>query len=352
MKVLVLSKYSRKGASSRYRMYQFYSSLHAHGFQLRTEPLFDDDYLDRVYGGKPRILSVIKRYFNRLKVLLQARNYDVLWIEKELLPWIPWAIEGWFLKRMKTAYIVDYDDAIFHQYDQHRWSLIRKLLGSKCDQVMKAADCVVAGNGYLRQRAQLAGARKVIIVPTVIPEKVFCPADPQNSIPVIGWIGSKSTAVYLEKLRPILSQLAKHHQFKFRVIGATVDWPDCPVEIAPWSEEEEPLLVKSLDIGVMPLLDSPWERGKCGFKLIQYMACGKPVVADSVGVNSEIVQHESNGYLISENCNWHQALATLLIDSNQRRLMGQRGREIFIAKYSLEKWQGQIYQIMKDCRRK
>ncbi len=349
MRILVLSKYSRKGASSRYRMFQYYASLEARNHQIRTEPLLEDSYLDRLSSGRGRLFSVIKGYFNRFKVLIQAKGYDVLWIEKELFPWTPWVVEKWLLKRLRTPFIVDYDDAIFHQYDQHQWTWVRKVLGQKCDKVMRAAQCVVAGNRYLGQRAQCAGARNIVIVPTVVSQKVFFPANPQNPVPVIGWIGSKSTASYLEKLRPTLQKLALHYQFKFQVIGATVDWPEFPVEIIPWNEKEESRLVQGLDIGVMPLLDSPWEQGKCGFKLIQYMACGKPVVADPVGVNSEIVQHGVNGYLISESWNWYQALEALLVSADQRLKMGQQSHKMFLQNYSLEKWQDKIYELIESC---
>ncbi|MGZ3748709.1 MAG: glycosyltransferase family 1 protein, partial [Pseudobdellovibrionaceae bacterium] len=201
MKILVLSKYSRKGASSRYRMFQYFPYLQANGVEVRTEALFDDEYLERLYSKKSRLGSVLKAYFHRFRVVLWATGNDVLWIEKELFPWLPWFVEGWFLRRLKTPYVVDYDDAIFHQYDTHRIPLVRKLLGTKCDQVMRSSEIVVAGNQYLAERARLAGAKKVFVVPTVVSEKIFVPKEIKNPLPVIGWIGSMSTAVYLEKLR-------------------------------------------------------------------------------------------------------------------------------------------------------
>lgn len=347
MKVLVLSKYSRKGASSRYRMFQYFPYLQAQGVQLKTEALFDDDYLDRLYSKRSRLFSILKCYLRRLRVLLLAKKTDILWIEKELFPWVPWFFERWFLKFHGIPYIVDYDDAIFHQYDQHRLGAVRSLLGTKCDKVMQFSSLVVGGNEYLANRALNAGAPAVTKIPTVVSGQVFVPRDPGNEVPVIGWIGSMSTAVYLDKLRPILSELSKKHIFKFRVVGATVNWADVPVESVTWSEQDEVALVQSFDIGVMPLVDSPWERGKCGFKLIQYMACGKAVVADPVGVNTEIVNHGKNGFLVSEELNWYSALEKLLLDAPLRKEMGGQGRVRFIEFYSLERWQGDLYQLFQ-----
>lgn len=352
MKVLVLSKYSRKGASSRYRMFQYFPSLQAQGVELTTEALFDDDYLDRLYSKRSRFGSVLKNYFKRFFKLLSVRGYDLVWVEKELFPWMPWFIEKYFFKILGTPYVVDYDDAIFHQYDQHRLVIVRSLLGTKCDSVMRAAAVVVGGNEYLADRARKAGAQKVIKIPTVVSGQVFQAKNTENEKPIIGWIGSMSTAVYLEKLKPALIELRKKYAFTFRVVGANVHWPEFEVDAVAWSEQAEVSLVQTFDIGVMPLVDSPWERGKCGFKLVQYMGCGKAVVADPVGVNAEIVQHGVNGYLTSKDLSWTEALEKLLLDHNLRTEMGSRGRERFQAFYSLERWQKDLYLLFTEAQKK
>lgn len=352
MKVLVLSKYSRKGASSRYRMFQYYPALNAQGVDLTTQALFDDDYLDRLYNKRSRHVSVLKNYVKRFFKLFSARGYDLVWVEKELFPWMPWFIEKWFFKILGTPYIVDYDDAIFHQYDQHRSSLVRSLLGTKCDSVMKSATIVVGGNEYLAERARKAGSKRVVKIPTVVSGQVFQAKAAHNEKVVIGWIGSMSTAVYLEKLKPTLIELRKKYSFTFRVVGANIYWPEFDVEAIAWSEQSEVPLVQTFDIGVMPLVDSPWERGKCGFKLVQYMGCGKAVVADPVGVNAEIVQHGVNGFLASKDLSWAEALETLLLDHQLRTEMGSRGRERFQTFYSLERWQKDLYLLFTEAQKK
>lgn len=349
MKILVLPKYSRKGASSRFRFFQYFASLEECGAQLVVEPLFDDDYLFRLYAKKSRFLCVVKSYIRRMWVLLKfSRQYDVVWLEKELFPWVPWFIEKWFVSLLKRPYVVDYDDAIFHQYDLHRMWIVRQFLSKKCDMVMKYSAQVVAGNNYLAARARQAGAEKVNVIPTVVSQKVYTPRENNNKVPIIGWVGSMSTARYLEKLRPVLRELKDVCDFHFYVVGARVSWDDVPVKNIDWTEEQEISLVQQFDIGIMPLIDSPWEKGKCGFKLIQYMACGKAVVADAVGVNSEIVENGENGFQISENFSWFQALKTLLEDQILRHAMGHSGYLRFKNKYSLECWSSQQVRVLRE----
>jgi len=348
VKVLVLSKYSRKGASSRYRMFQYFPYLQSQGIAIDVEPLFNDAYLDALYSKKSRSLLVIKAYFKRFFNLVFVKRYDFIWVEKELFPWVPWFIEQLFFLRVNTPYVVDYDDAIFHQYDLHRLRIIRKTLGYKCDQVMKSSAMVIAGNSYLADRAFKAGARRVQEIPTVVSQEAFVPKIYNNPIPIIGWIGSMSTAMYLEKLRPILKDLSSRFSFRIRIVGAEVYWDDLPVDCIQWRENQEVENVQSFDIGIMPLNDSPWERGKCGFKLIQYMACGKPVVADSIGANKDIIINKEVGFLVSSEDEWRESLGFLLKDSELRRSMGDAGRLRFTEKYSLETAQENLLQIFSS----
>ncbi|WNP28407.1 glycosyltransferase family 4 protein [Moraxella sp. DOX410] len=143
----------------------------------------------------------------------------------------------------------------------------------------------------------------------------------------MSWIGSPSTVKYLETIKEPLQQLAKKIEYKLRVIGAEFNLPDVQVEGLPWSEATEVENIANADIGIMPLLDSPWERGKCGYKLIQYMACSLPVIASPIGVNNEIVEDGINGYLANNALQWLEQLESLLLDANLRQQMGLKGRE-------------------------
>src|SRR5262249_42695569 len=133
------------------------------------DPFLSDDYVRRLNSGRPvRVAAVCRAYLRRLVSLARARSFDLLWIEKEALPWIPASAELALLRLSKRPIVIDYDDAIFHRYDQHRSGLVRGMLGSKIDRIMAAADLVTVGNSYLAARAEAAGARVVDELPTVV----------------------------------------------------------------------------------------------------------------------------------------------------------------------------------------
>ena len=149
MKLLLLSRYGRKGSSSRLRHYQFLPWLSAAGLSVDVAPFLPDAYLEALYdGGRWPLPKVAACYWRRIACLLEARRYDLLWLEKEALPWLPYPLERWLLGR-RIPYALDLDDAWFHLYDQNRSPLVRLLLGRKLDRLMRNAALVTAGNGYL-----------------------------------------------------------------------------------------------------------------------------------------------------------------------------------------------------------
>jgi glycosyltransferase involved in cell wall biosynthesis len=197
---------------------------------------------------------------------------------------------------------------------------------------------VVAGNPYLAARAKAAGARRVEIVPTVIDLDRYPIRPAARSGPLtVGWIGTPNTMEYLEGLKPVLRALAREVPMRVAAIGARPDQMQGePFEAVPWSEDGEVDALRTFDIGVMPLPDTPWERGKCGYKLIQYMALGLPVVASPVGVNTEIVQEGVNGFLAADDETWKRALGALAGDGAMRQAFGQAGRQLVEQHYTLQ----------------
>jgi glycosyltransferase involved in cell wall biosynthesis len=330
MNLLILNRYGRSGASSRLRSLQFLPWLEKAGIHCTVHSFFDDELLAKKYvDGQYGFSKIINCYIDRVFALLNRKKFDFVWIEKEALPWFPTIIEHLFLRG--TPYILDFDDAIFHQYDEHPNPFVRYFLGDRIDRLMSRAFMVVAGNNYLAQRARNAGCTRVEVVPTVIDLDRYAPKyyiEEENSICRIVWIGSPSTAKYLQMLMAPLIALRRTHTFKLRVIGVPgLVIPSVDVEAVEWTEASEVDALRVCDIGVMPLIDGSWERGKCGYKLIQYMACALPVVGSAVGVNSEIICHGVNGYLASANEDWVACLATLIDDAALRYRMGQNGRE-------------------------
>ena len=343
VKVLVLTKYGPLGASSRMRALQYLPWFEKAGLQVTVQPLLSDELLQSSYSnGGYRHHHLLQAYAMRLRVLLKCQDFDVVWIEKEALPWFPLWLELTLLRGV--PYVLDYDDAVFHNYDRHGNYLVRRLYGCRLDGLMTRSALVVGGNNYLAQRAHNAGAKWVETLPTVIDldrypiKKRMQPLTAGlDSVPRIVWIGSPSTARYLKLLGEPLRALAARKSFVLRVIGGgAVELPGVQLEILPWKEHTEVDDISACDVGIMPLLDSPWEKGKCGYKLIQYMACGLPVVASNVGVNPEIVQHGENGFLANQPHEWVSALEQLLESQSLRTKMGMKGRQQVEQKYCIQ----------------
>lgn len=296
--------------------------------------------------------AVVRAYFERCNVLLRRSQFDLVWIEKEAFPWWPLWLERLLLAR--KPYVLDYDDAIFHNYDKHRLRWVRCVFGKRLDGLMANATLIVAGNPYLAQRAEHAGANNVQIIPTVIdleryPVKLHEQSVRESTVlPVkIVWIGSPSTVKYLKEIETALQKLAAQLDFIFIVIGGEGFQPSgVKVQQCAWSEETEVELLLQADIGVMPLIDSAFERGKCGYKLVQYMACGLPVVASPIGVNVNIVHHEHNGYLAATEEEWVVALGTLLANAELRQRMGVHGRQLVEQQYCIQRSAPELHKLL------
>jgi glycosyltransferase involved in cell wall biosynthesis len=337
MKLLILTRYAYDGASSRYRFYQYLRLLESNNIEIIVQPLFSDSYVKNIGNRKGKqYLEIIFSYLKRINFLILNSKFDLIFMEKEILPWIPHGFES-ILINSRIPYAVDYDDATFHVYDLHAKSWVRKLLGKKIDQIMKKSSLVVAGNAYLASRAIDAGAKRVEILPTVIDlDKYDVISSVENASITIGWIGSPSTTRYLQILAPVFQEVFANSN-KIVAIGANYFQIDgVEVEVKKWSEEHEVLELQKIDIGIMPLDDTPWSQGKCGFKLIQYMACGKPVIASPVGVNADIVEHGINGFLASDLEEWKHYLRVLIDDKELRNNMGKQGRLKVEKEFSLQ----------------
>jgi glycosyltransferase involved in cell wall biosynthesis len=328
MKILCFSRFGRLGASSRLRFYQYISYLQAHGIEITVAPLLNDVYIENLYaGGRKHLGPLFGNYLNRFYYLLKSTRFDLLWIEKELLPWLP-AWGEMLLACLDVSYVVDYDDAVFHRYDLHPNSLVRTLLRRKIDAVMRHAKLVIAGNDYLADRARQVGASHVEYLPTVIDLNRYNVVPPTEGVTfTIGWIGSPVTSHYLHLVQPALQELCNDGSSRLVLVGSgKMGLNGVPLEIRSWSEETENKDIHSFDVGIMPLPDDPWERGKCGYKLIQYMASGRPVVSSPVGINQKIVEDGVNGFLANTMSEWLKALRNLRDNRNLRESMGKAGR--------------------------
>jgi glycosyltransferase involved in cell wall biosynthesis len=310
------------------------------GFDIHVETLLDDGYLQSLYtqGGLPR-KRIARSYARRLGVLRHSARFDLIWTHIEALPWIPGWIES-VLTPSGVPYVVDYDDAMFHRYDRHRSSVVRTVLGRKIDRVMREAALVVAGNQYIAARAQDAGAKRVEILPTVVDlhrYPLVSDTGMTSSPFTVGWIGSPASAYNLQQVRPVLETFCERRNARLVTVGSgSIDLGSVPLEVKLWSESTEVAEIRQFDVGIMPLVDSPFERGKNGFKLIQYMACVKPVIGTPVGVNREIIIDGHNGFWATTPDDWVQALDSLMGDAELRRRQGEAGRHLVEERYSLQ----------------
>ncbi|MEW9624791.1 glycosyltransferase family 4 protein [Rhodanobacter geophilus] len=341
LRVLLFSRYSRLGPSSRLRSLQYLPLLRDRGIDVRVHALFPDAYLEALYGNRPGITRHLAwRYCcQRVMQLLRRDEHDLAWIEGELFPYLPYWLES-MLARSAKPYVVDYDDALFHKYDLSPSPLVRRMLGRKIDRVMRGAACVVAGNRYLAARAAQAGATRIEVIPTVVDEKRYAVVNHADGHrPVIGWIGSPATEEYLLDSREVLQQVCASHGAHLLLVGPRTEivgrFDGIVPEVAAWSEDSEAATIARMDIGIMPLRDGPWERGKCGYKIIQYMACGLPVVASAVGANVDIVRHGEDGFLATEAAAWQDGLERLILSRPLRTRMGLAGRARVEDEYSV-----------------
>lgn len=322
------------------------------GAELSFHPLLSDAYLERLYARRPQDrFDIAHGYLRRLSDLISLRA-DALWIEKELFPFLPGIFERAATLR-GLPYVVDFDDAIFHNYDLSQRRAVRTLFSNKLDQLLSRSALVTAGNAYLARYALQHGAPRIEILPTVVDTARY-PAEPPTSDGTIrvGWIGTPSNARYLAPVVRALNLLRDRLPLTLVTVGIA-DVPD--VELAherhDWSEALEGAMAGSFDIGVMPLADTPWERGKCGYKLIQYMAAGRPVIASAVGVNRDIVT-EDVGLLVEQDAGWQEALLTLAGDRARRLRMGEAARRRVEAHYSLVATAPKVLDLFDDVLRK
>lgn len=353
VRVAALTRYDSLAASTRQRVLQYLPALAAAGIEVDYHPLLGQEYLASLVTGRGYSrAAVASAYLRRLALLMRARRYDALWVYAELFPYLPGEFEALALRSGRPV-IYDFDDAFFLQYGTHPRPLVGRALTHKFERLLAGAAACCCGNAFLEEYAARFNDATVIL-PTVVDATRYVPMPrPLGGPAVIGWIGSPSTWRYLRDMAPLFDSVCREAPAEVAVVGAGDAAPEdvgglSSFRFTRWTEEKEIAAVQAMDIGVMPLPDEQWARGKSGYKLIQYMACGLPVVASPVGVNCEIVRHGVNGFLASTADEWRDALSRLIASPELRRTMGTAGRRDVETRYSLAATAPRLVEVFRS----
>ena len=313
MKIIFLTA-SFKTPSTRYRVLQNLAVWEELGLKVEAVPL-------------------PKANRERLRLLFKLSSYDVVVLQKRLLH----THTLFFLRRFARRLVYDFDDAVMYS-DSNRGEFFAPRKLARFTATVRAADRGIAGKRYLAREALQARARKVAVIPTGVDCRRFSPRPEKTGLSrsrVIGWIGSGPNLVYLESLVDPLNRLwEKRSDFCLKVVCDR--FPEgfhCPVEKVPWSAAGEVEALRSFDIGIMPLVEDPWTRGKCAFKLLQYMACGLAAVASESDVTREIVRPGENGFLARSPEELVAAVARMLDHPHLITELGAAARRSLIGRY-------------------
>ena len=346
-----------EGPSSRIRIFQFVEPLRERGIHLEVRSFFDSQTFRGLYsasGASAKVRALVEGIRSRFEDASKVESGDVILVHRELAPTMGGLVLD-RLRRQGARIVYNFDDAVFLERPGGS-RLMRSLArpDRRTADLCRAAAAVMAGNPYLASYAQAArgGPEHVHVMPTVLDTDRFRPTTGhrenrrrrgdrrrrEDRQPTVGWIGTHSTLPYLTDLFPALAAVQARTDYRFEVIcnRAPDPFPGLNFEFIEWAAEDELEYFEGLDIGLYPLTDDPWTRGKCGFKAIQYLACGVPTIASPVGVLAEIARDGHTGLHATDAASWEAALDRLLVDPDLRDEMGAAGRRLMVERYSVQ----------------
>lgn len=347
MKILFLIPYPlHEAPSQRFRFEQYLQMIEENGFRISVQSFWDTETWSILYKPAHRLrkfAGAVKGVARRVLILFRLKEVDFVFIHRECLPVGPPFIEWAIAKILKKKIVYDFDDAIWlpNTSDENRIAAWFKW-HSKVSSICKWSYKISCGNSFLARYAGQFNSR-VIINPTTIdtlnlhnPSNYDAPEETPQV--VIGWTGTHSTLKYLESLFPVLKKLEDKYGSQVRILIIANKERSTGlkyVDFRPWSKQTEVEDLLTIDIGLMPLSDDIWAKGKCGFKALQYMALEIPALVSPVGVNTEIVDDAVNGFYCSNEAGWFECIERLILDKEFRKELGKAGRKKVIASYSV-----------------
>lgn len=346
-KVLIICLHRKdRSPGQRFRYEQYFSFLEANGYQFDISILLNEKD-DRAFYSKGnyfrKFIIYLKALMIRTRDWSRMNRYDIIFIFRDAMMTGSAFFEKRFA-RSKAKIIYDFDDAIWWE---HNVSVVNKRLAflkdsSKTGAIIRLSDLVFAGNQYLADYAAQFN-KNISIIPTTIDTAVYVPGkkDEQKKTICIGWSGSFSTIQHFATAIPALKKIKEKFgdRVSFKIIGDKNYYcAELETKGDAWVASTEIEDLSQIDIGIMPLPDDEWAKGKCGLKGLQYMALEIPTLMSPVGVNTEIIQHGINGYLPDKEDEWVKALSDLIENKELRERIGKAGRQTVINKYSVEAW--------------
>jgi len=344
IRILALSPFPEEAAGYRFRLAQYIPHLSAAGFDVVARPFYTTEFFRSVYRHGhyvSKAASFVQLAAKRLQSLKSLSSYGMIFIYREAFPIGPPLIELALARRGRPPVVYDFDDAIFLPNVSDANRLVASLkYPEKVPTIIGRSRHVIVGNDYLASYSRGYNSA-VTMIPTCVDTDRFIPrsvdGDNGRRDLVVGWIGSPTTTQYVLQMKDVLRRVGERHPFELKVSGAGHDvrFPGVKVRNVPWSLDREVELFNTCDVGIYPLADDEWSKGKCGFKAIQFMACGVAVVAAAVGVNREIIQDGVNGFLASTEDEWVEKIGRLLSDPDLRARFATAGRQTIESRYSL-----------------
>ena len=292
-------------------------------------------YLKTGFFRKTGLLLL--HFIRRWKHLWQVRRYDIVFLHREWAPIGPPVFEWLVAKVFRKPVIYDFDDAIWlPNVSESNWFAVWFKSFWKVKHIIRWSTHVICGNQYLADFAKRYNSN-ITIIPTTIDTEKYKPGKKTTNTITLGWTGTVTTTNHLKTIVPVLKRMQAKSHFFFVLISNIDPQFDFDYQFVEWNAQTEVEDLQQIDIGLMPLIDTEWEKGKCGLKALQYMALEIPAVVSPVGVNKEIIKHEQNGFFATSEQEWETVLTKLMNDDELQRKIGMAGRKTVEEYYSVKK---------------